>query len=299
MKSLAVTIGIPAYNEEANIAFLLEDILKQRQETFQLKKILVISDGSADATADIARRYESSGVCVKDDGERKGKAMRLNEIFDAARSDSDVVILLDADISLVGDRVLECMVRDISRGADLVSPELLALSPRTRFGRAIVASHNLKRRMFAEWKSGETVYSCHGAARGFSKRLFSVLRFKESVGEDAYSYFFAKQRGFRYARISDAAVSIRVPETLRDHKRQSRRFVSSKEIFFHEFGRDAVLEEYRYPKSLLVKNFLKSFFLSPGALSRYVCTMAYLSITPAKSERKELWDTVSSSKALR
>ena len=85
MKSLAVTIGIPAYNEEANIAFLLEDILKQRQETFQLKKILVISDGSADATADIARRYESSGVCVKDDGERKGKAMRLNEIFDAAR----------------------------------------------------------------------------------------------------------------------------------------------------------------------------------------------------------------------
>ena len=43
MKSLAVTIGIPAYNEEANIAFLLEDILKQRQETFQLKKILVIS----------------------------------------------------------------------------------------------------------------------------------------------------------------------------------------------------------------------------------------------------------------
>lgn len=300
MKPFTVTIGIPAYNEEANIAFLLEDILKQKREIFQIQEIFVVSDGSMDATADIARRYERSGVRVKDDGVRKGKAMRMNEIFDSARMGvSDAVIVLDADISLADDQVLEHMVQALSRAADLVSPELLALSPRTGFGQSIVASHTLKRRMFAEWKHGDNVYSCHGAARGFSRRLFSVLRFKESVGEDAYSYFFAKQRGFRYARISDAAVFIRVPETFRDHEKQSRRFASSKEIFFHEFGHDTVLEEYRYPKSLLVKNFLKSLFSNPVALSFYVCAMTYLSIASRESERKETWDTVSSSKVLR
>lgn len=301
MKPFTVIVGIPAYNEEANIGFLLEDILKQRRETFQLKEILVVSDGSTDATVDIARRYERSGVRVKDDGARKGKAKRVNEIFDETRSDADVVILLDADISLVDELVFENMVCAISRGADLVSSELFALSPRTGFGRAIVASHHLKRRMFAEWKNGDNVYSCHGAARGFSKKLLSTLRFKESVGEDAYSYFFAKQRGFRYVRISDAAVSIRVPETFRDHEKQSRRFTFSKELFFHEFGHDSVLEEYRYPKTLFVKHFLKSFMEHPIALSRYLIMMAYLPIFfgKKKSERKEIWDMASTSKILR
>ena len=50
-KKLTVSVGIPAYDEEANIKSLLEAILQQRQENFILKSIIVVSDGSTDRTA--------------------------------------------------------------------------------------------------------------------------------------------------------------------------------------------------------------------------------------------------------
>jgi glycosyltransferase involved in cell wall biosynthesis len=298
MKPFTVIVGVPAYNEEANIAFLLEDILRQRCESFVLKEIVIVSDGSTDETSDIAKRYEFRAVSVRGDGKRKGKATRLNEIFDAARGRADAVVLFDADIALVGDEVLEKMVGAVRSGADLVSSELLALPPKTMTGRAIFASHELKRRMFAEWRRGENIYACHGAARAFSSRLFPILRFKESVGEDAYSYLFAKQRGFRYARVSTAAVRIRVPETLRDHEKQSRRFTDSQALFFREFGRIAVSEEYRYPKSLLVRYFSKFFLIHPFALSWYVGIMLYLRFFSRFREQQGTWSPASSSKVL-
>lgn len=298
MKPFTVIVGIPAYNEEANIAFLLEDILRQQCEHFVLKEILVVSDGSTDETANIASHYEFRTVSVRDDGMRKGKAARSNEIFDAARGRADAVVLFDADIALVGDKVLEEMVNALHSGADLVSPELLAFSPRTMVGRAIFASHELKRHMFAMWKRGQNIYACHGAARAFSSRFFLSLRFKESVGEDAYSYLLGKQRGLRCARISTAAVRIRVPETLRDHEKQSRRFTDSQTIFFREFGRSSVLEEYRYPKSLLVKYFSKFFLTHPFALSWYVGIMLYLRFFSRFRERQGTWSPASSSKVL-
>lgn len=298
MKKYTVTVGIPAYNEEANIGYLLENILKQRRNNFVLKDILVVSDGSTDETASIVRRYESEGVRLLSDGTRKGKAQRVNQIFDAARGVSDAVVIFDADIVLVKDDVLENLVGAIRAGADLASSELLALRPKTVIGRAIFASHELKRHMFAEWKRGENVYACHGVARAFSNRFFSVLRFKESVGEDAYSYFFAKQRGFRYVRVSTAAVCIRVPETVQDHEKQSRRFAASQTLFFHEFGQAFVLEEYRYPKSLLTKHFLKSFLTQPLALSWYTGIMLYLRLFSKPGKQQGTWTPASSSKIL-
>ncbi|QQR77297.1 MAG: glycosyltransferase family 2 protein [Candidatus Moraniibacteriota bacterium] len=298
MRTFSVTVGIAAYNEEANIAFLLEDVLKQRCDSFVLDKIVVISDGSLDETAVIAKRYESSGVCVFDDGQRKGKSERLNEVFNMSQ-DSDAVILLDADIVLLDDSVFETMIRCIREGADLVSPELRALPPRNAFGYAIVAGHKLKCDMFSEWNSGNNIYQCHGAARAFSRRFFEKFRFRESVGEDAYSYLLVKKFGFRYTSTRDAAIAIRVPESLRDHENQSRRFLSSQSLFRDEYGADAVLAEYRYPKTLLAKHLTLSFLKRPLAVSWYVCIMAYISLFSPKSDVSQTWTVASSSKNVR
>lgn len=48
MKKLSVSVGIPAYNEEQNIASLIFGILKQKVNNITLKEIIVISDGSTD-----------------------------------------------------------------------------------------------------------------------------------------------------------------------------------------------------------------------------------------------------------
>ena len=299
MKKFSVTVGIAAYNEAENIAFLLEDILKQRCESFALERVVVVSDGSSDETAVIARRYESSGVLVLDDGERRGKSERSNEILNMS-ANSDAVILLDADIVLLGDAVFEEMIRNVQNGADLVSPELRALPSRNFFGRAIAAGHNLKRALFSEWRSGRNIYQCHGAARAFSRKFLETFRFKGSVGEDAYSYLFSKKFGFRYVSTRDAAVAIRVPETLSDHRNQSQRFLSSQSVFHDEFGMENVLAEYRYPKWLLAKHLMLASARHPFAILGYIGIMIRVTLSASKSNvERQTWAIASSSKRVR
>ena len=47
-----IEIGIPALNEEANIGYLIESLLKQDKSGYELKRILVSSDGSTDRTVE-------------------------------------------------------------------------------------------------------------------------------------------------------------------------------------------------------------------------------------------------------
>ncbi|RLC37977.1 glycosyl transferase family 2, partial [Candidatus Falkowbacteria bacterium] len=79
-----VTVGIPAYNEADNIAYLLKDLLGQKQADFKLERIIVISDGSSDNTAEIAQKSGNKIIKVINGRIRKGVAMRLNQIISIA-----------------------------------------------------------------------------------------------------------------------------------------------------------------------------------------------------------------------
>src|SRR5688572_1054276 len=93
---LRVSVGIPAYNEEANIGHLINSLLNQKGDNFILEEIIVISDGSTDNTAHIARSFDDARVTVKTDDARKGTALRQNEIADHFKGDA--LILLHADV---------------------------------------------------------------------------------------------------------------------------------------------------------------------------------------------------------
>ena len=51
-----ISFVIPAHNEEANIANLLNNLLVQTGSSFTLEKIIVFCDGCTDKTADTADR---------------------------------------------------------------------------------------------------------------------------------------------------------------------------------------------------------------------------------------------------
>ncbi len=86
---MEITIGIPAYNEEKNIASI---ILKLKKIT---KKIIVCNDGSTDLTANIA---ENLGAVVVNHSKNLGYGAAIRSIFHKAKEmNSDVLVTFDAD----------------------------------------------------------------------------------------------------------------------------------------------------------------------------------------------------------
>lgn len=89
-----VTVLIAAHNEESVIEARVRNALELDYPQDRLD-VLVASDGSTDATAEIVRRYAGRRVRLLDFGVQRGKATTLNSAFSEARG--DVVILSDAN----------------------------------------------------------------------------------------------------------------------------------------------------------------------------------------------------------
>lgn len=293
-----VTVGIPAYNEAANIKYLLEDILLQHESGFFLEKIIVNSDGSDDDTVSLARSIGDRRIHVIDDRKRKGQAARQNEIIREAGT--DILVLLNADIILDGRDFLKEIIKPLLDGrAAFTSSNMLAVTPRTFVEKMLSMSLEFKNRIFEHWKNGENLYTCHGAARAFSRAYYEHFHFEESVGEDAYSYFFGIEHGHRYAYVPGAVARIKLPETLSDHFKQSGRFFNSQTRFIKEFGLARIEKEYGLPKMLLLKSSVVSF------LSHPILFLAYVMVTVVSQWRAvfqkpigQTWEIATSSKQL-
>ena len=86
---MEVTIGIPAYNEEKNIASIIVNLKKVAQ------KIIVCNDGSTDLTGEIA---EKLGAVVINHPKNLGYGSGIRSIFQKAKEiGSEILVTFDAD----------------------------------------------------------------------------------------------------------------------------------------------------------------------------------------------------------
>ena len=86
---MKITVGIPAYNEEKNIAGIIIK-LKNIADT-----IIVCNDGSSDSTSEIAKKL---GATVIDHPKNLGYGAGINSILKKSRElDSDILVTFDAD----------------------------------------------------------------------------------------------------------------------------------------------------------------------------------------------------------
>src|SRR3989338_7410005 len=113
MKSptIKVSVGIPAYNEEANIKNLLTALLGQKQDGFELLEIIVVSDGSSDKTADIVRSLNNSLINLIEDKERLGQQARQNQIL--KMNGSDLLVIIEADTLPADDEFLVNLIKPL------------------------------------------------------------------------------------------------------------------------------------------------------------------------------------------
>ncbi|MFP3950267.1 MAG: glycosyltransferase [Candidatus Micrarchaeia archaeon] len=96
-----ISVVVPAYNEEKNIARCLDSLLNSDYPRNKLE-ILVVDDGSTDNTLKIAKKYEDKGVKVFHK-ENSGKANALN--YGIKRATGEIVATLDADSHILKDTI--------------------------------------------------------------------------------------------------------------------------------------------------------------------------------------------------
>lgn len=77
-----ITIGLSVYNGEATLACAVQSIIAQ---TYQGWELVLIDDGSRDASLKVARAFTDRRIIVVSDGENKGLASRLNLAIKMAR----------------------------------------------------------------------------------------------------------------------------------------------------------------------------------------------------------------------
>ena len=96
---IGCSIGIMAYNEEANIARTLQSLLEQTGPIVRIQEVIVVASGCTDRTvpivSEMAQKESRIRLCMQE--KREGKASAINLFLKKATS--PVVVLIGADVS--------------------------------------------------------------------------------------------------------------------------------------------------------------------------------------------------------
>ncbi len=260
---LKISVGIPALNEEANIGFLIENILNQDKNNFILKEILVFSDGSTDNTNKIVKSFSSKVRLIKSK-QRAGQQFAQNTISTQAKG--EIVVFIEADTLPENSQVLQKLVAPyyLNPEIGMVVGEARPLSSRTIYGKLINASYRFKKRMFYRIQGGINVYTCEGhAMKAVSKQVFKKIQWPLDVPEDAFIYLYMRKTGMEIIKASNAIAYISNVQNIRDRIRQTRKFISGRKSLLKHFSEEFVNGEYNIPGRIFLKHLLSEFIQNP------------------------------------
>lgn len=297
MKNPTLTIGIPAFNEEENIARLLSALQGQMFDGIKLVEIIVASDGSTDSTVEVVKNLAYKNIRLMPYSKRRGRAVVQNEILKNATS--DYLVLIDADTAVIQKDFLMRLVRPLIEGADLSAARIEEAKPSTLIEKILYASMQWKKELFEVVNNGDNVYTCHGRARAFSKRFYKTIVFPHSVGEDAYSYFFCKKNKYIYRYVPSAHVYYRLPSLFTDHLSQSKRYFASRALFINAFGEKFLQDQYSLPVGLTVLLYFKTCMVNMWVLLYFPLVALIRIISALPHANSNTWKIAQTSKSLK
>lgn len=198
LKDLMVTVAIPCYNTSNYLGNLLDSL---SHKTELIDEILVINDGSTDATRQIALGYE---VRLIDHNENRGLACARNTALRNAKG--DVIVYLDAD-TLPHPKSLERIVSEYS------NPDTMAVGGQELFTPSS-SKANLWRNLFWRQTHGQKriddVWMLMGLCCSYRKNVLMALGgFDETYktnGEDVDMGIRLRKAGYRQVYVPQIGV---------------------------------------------------------------------------------------------
>src|SRR5258706_3708131 len=264
-----VGICIPAYNEENNIGNLLQQLIAQDTKSFILEEIYVISDGSTDNTVNVARQYENQGVKVYEGKINRGVAYRQNEIL--SKISTDILVLLNADISLGDVEVISRLIAPLLKGADLSAQYASPIRPWTFLERILHAGFELKYFVYPHYKNGNNIYTCVGHIRALSKRFYTNIIFPEvSEGEDQYLYLACIKGGYKYEHANKVNVYFKLRDNCNDYKKYAKRIFQTQKKYGDIFSEKLARTERKLPFGAKLSGCMHALFKKPLYTPLYI-----------------------------
>jgi glycosyltransferase involved in cell wall biosynthesis len=188
-----IVAALPAYNEEKTIAKVTIGTSRY------VDKVLVVDDGSSDATAEIA---EKLGAIVVKHERNLGKGGTVQSIFNWARTNHvDILVTLDADGQHRPDEIPKILGPVIEGRADIcigsrfleqASPEMPKYR---RWGAGVIGR-------VVRSVSGLAVEDTESGFRAYGRKALSVLRPSEmGMGAEAGLLLQASEKGLTITEV--------------------------------------------------------------------------------------------------
>lgn len=199
---LKIVVAIPCLNEERNIGSLVLQAKRYATE------VIVVDDGSVDATAEIA---EAAGAIVVRHQSNQGKGAALNSAFGIALGhDADVLVLMDGDGQhraaeipsvagpiLVGDADISVGSRHLQAGG---------IPSVRRVGQTMITTAT-------NVGSGVNLTDSQSGFRAFSRRALESLTFSaRGFAVESEMQFLALDRDLRVIEVPIEAVYVDPPK---------------------------------------------------------------------------------------
>ncbi|MBU0648849.1 glycosyltransferase family 2 protein [Patescibacteria group bacterium] len=207
MKIVAV---IPAYNEERNIGKVIRDV-KPR-----LSEVIVVDDGSSDATGDVA---VSSGAHALTHRINRGQgaALRTGTEFALRRMDADIVVHYDADGQHAAEEIDDMVKPILLGGVDVVlGSRFLKPGTNVPFFRKVVLKGGI---IFTRFTSGLRVTDTHNGFRAFSRAAAEKIKISQDRMAHASEIF--DQIAKNNLRFCEVPVTIRYTKESRQKGQSS------------------------------------------------------------------------------
>lgn len=216
----SIGIVIPAYNEQANLARLIQQILDEPwDDALMLDRIIIVDDYSDDDTLRIAEDMAGKHdvVSVLRHGQRSGKNAGIRDGITACRSDA--VVILDADVRL-GSRSLTTMLHALASDLSLSAAACLLLPLPARSWRERASR-------FQALFVAEIGRIGHGSlTKVYALKAAAIkgLVVPDSTYDDLYIPRWMRMRGYRYAVCPQATAYFRPARGVRDFAKQTIRY---------------------------------------------------------------------------
>jgi glycosyltransferase involved in cell wall biosynthesis len=295
-----ITIGIPAYNEEANLPRIIRELLSQTARTYVLREIIVVLDGCTDGSLNSILNLKTSKLRIINGHLRRGKPARLNQIFSLCTS--SVLITVDADIYFTSLNTIAQLIKPFITGrkesapVDYVSGNCEPFAPKNRIQK--IATAGIKIWTYARNRQHNLMYFSEGQFRAFSRAYYRKLKFPDTSADDVFPYIFAQTHGYITSYCPTALVHYKLPLLFSDYLKQQFRYLQSPSIHTTYFSKKVTGKFFTITTLDRSLAFAEQFLRDPLNTTLYLCIwlLAKIKVLINKPYFTSRWEILASTK---